>query len=170
MAQDNAPHSLAQTGLRQIEDAILRLLDANPQGLRNVDIARALGLNFDFSGRYKNHVTHGTSARLESRGLVSRDESEKLYFSRNGDAPGKEVAQEGLANIETSILKLLSDNPAGLRNVDIANRLGLNTEFRGSNKNYLTYTVLVSLRNQGKVSQDPKTKHFAITEGLRTDK
>ena len=166
MNDSDSPISLAQAGLRQIEDAILRLLDANPQGLRNVDIARALGLSFEFSGRYKNHVTHGTLANLESRGLVSREENGKLFFSRNGDAPGKEAAQAGLMNIESAILQLLSESPQGLRNVDIANRLGLNSEFRGSYRNYLTYTVLMSLQNQGKVNQDSQTKLFTGTENL----
>ena len=162
VSTDTDPHFLAQTGLRQIEDGILRLLDANPQGLRNVDIARALGLSFEFSGNYKNHVTHGTLARLESRGLVSRDENSKLFFSRNGDAPGKEMAQEGLAGIESAIISLLTENPAGLRNVDIANRLGLNSEFRGSYRNYFTYSILVSLQHQGKIRQDSRTKLFSI--------
>lgn len=161
---DIDPQELAQTGLGQIEEGILRLLDANPQGLRNVDIARALGLSFEFGGNYKNHVTHGTLARLESRGLVSRDEDSKLYFSRNGDAVGKETAQTGLKNIKSAILGLLADNPGGLRNVDIANQLGLNSEFRGSYRNYITYTVLVSLRNQGKIGHDSRTKLFNIVE------
>lgn len=164
MVADSNPHELAQAGRRQIEDAILRLLDANPQGLRNVDIARALGLSFEFGGKYKNHITHGSLGSLENRGLVSRDENSKLFFSRNGDAPGREAAQTGLAHIQTAILKLLSDNPRGLRNVEIANRLGLNSEFRGSYRNYLTYTVLMSLQNQNKVGQDPGTKLFTITE------
>ena len=42
MNRDNNTQALAQEGLRQIETAILRLLDANPQGLRNADIARNL--------------------------------------------------------------------------------------------------------------------------------
>ena len=162
MVENIEPRQQAQSGLRQIEEAIIRLLDANPQGLRNVDIARALGLNFDFSGRYKNHVTHGTLARLESRGLVSRDESDKLYFSRNGDVPDKEAAQAGLAGIESAIINLLTENPAGLRNVDIANRLGLNSDFRGSYRNYFTYSILVSLQHQGKIRQDSRTKLFSM--------
>ena len=164
MVENSNPHELAQAGLRQIEDAILRLLDANPQGLRNVDIARALGLSFEFSGKYKNHITHGTLGSLETRGLVSRDENSKLFFSRNGDAPGKEAAQSGLANIESAILKLLFENPAGLKNVEIANRLRLNSEFRGSYRNYLTYTVLMSLQDQDKVSQDSRTKLFTMSD------
>ena len=53
MNNDTGTQALAQEGLQQIETAILRLLDANPQGLRNVDIARNLGLSFDFGGNYR---------------------------------------------------------------------------------------------------------------------
>ena len=162
MVRDSNSVELAQAGLRQIEDAILRLLDANPQGLRNVDIARALGLSFEFSGKYKNHITHGTLGSLETRGLVSRDENGKLFFSRNGDAPGREAAQAGLQHIETAIIQLLENNPAGLRNVDIADQLGLRSEFRGGYRNYLTFTVLMSLVSQGRVIRDSRTKLFAL--------
>ena len=44
---------IAQDGLRQIEDAILQLLEQNPQGLRNFEIAELLGLIFRFSWRAK---------------------------------------------------------------------------------------------------------------------
>ena len=46
--------ALAQEGLRQIETAVLQLLDANPQGLRNAQIAESLGLRSDFRGRQKD--------------------------------------------------------------------------------------------------------------------
>ena len=162
MIADSSPQELAQTGLRQVEEAILRLLDANPQGLRNVDIARALDLSFEFSGKYKNHVTHGILGCLESRGLVSRDEDSKLFFSKNGDTTAIESAQSGLKQIEESILRLLEAHPDGLRNVDIALGLGLTSDFRGSYRNYLTFTVLTSLTAQGRIKRDSRTKLYIL--------
>ena len=44
MNTDAGAQSLAQKGLRRIEDAILELLQHHPQGLRNVQIADMLGL------------------------------------------------------------------------------------------------------------------------------
>lgn len=44
MTDDTAARVLAQEGLRHIEQAILMLLDDNPQGLRNSQIADLLGL------------------------------------------------------------------------------------------------------------------------------
>ena len=169
MVADSNPQELAQAGLRQIEEAILGLLDANPQGLRNVDVARALGLSFEFQGNYKNQLTYGVLGGLLDRGAIGRDDQTKLFTSRNGDTSNFDFAQSGLQNIETAILELLDNNPDGLRNVDIANRLGLSSEFRGSYRNYLTYTVLMSLQIQGKVNQDSGTKLFVSTDNGATE-
>lgn len=48
---------LAIDGWRQIEDSVLLLLDANPQGLRNCDIAESLGLHSDVDGQQKDWLT-----------------------------------------------------------------------------------------------------------------
>ncbi len=158
----------AQAGLQQIENATLRLLDANPQGLRNVDVARALGLTFDFGGKYKNHVTYGVLGSLLSRDVITRDEESKLFLSRNGDTSGKKVAQAGLQQIEEAILEILERHPEGLRNAEIAQSLGLTSDFRGSYKNYLTYTVLMSLIAKSKVARTPQTKLFTIADNKPT--
>ncbi len=168
MVADSNPQELAQTGRKQIEDAILRLLDANPQGLRNVEIARALGLSFEFGGKYKNHVTHGMLGSLESRGLVSRDENSKLFFSRNGDTTAIETAQAGLKQIEEGVLRLLEAHPDGLRNVDIARSLGLTSDFRGSYRNYLTFTILTSLTAQGRIKRDSTTRLYTLPNQVPT--
>lgn len=70
MIKNNNPHELAQAGLRQIEDAILRLLDANPQGLRNVDVARTLSLRSDFPERRRDFLTYSVLGGLLERGSI----------------------------------------------------------------------------------------------------
>ncbi len=157
---DSDSQSLAQEGLRQIETAILQLLDANPQGLRNADIARNLGLSFDFGGNYKNHVTYGVLGSLMAQGKVSRDEGTKLFISKGRDTSAFDTATSGLRRIEEAILQLLEANPQGLRNVDIAGRLHLRSDFRGGQKNYLTYTVLMNLLQQGKVAWHKPSKTY----------
>ena len=161
MSSDNNTQSLAQEGLRQIETVILRLLDANPQGLRNADIARNLGLTVNFSGNYKNQLTYAVLGGLMSRGEIFRDPDTKVFLSKGRDNTALDAAQEGLRQIEVAILQLLEANPAGLRNVEIAELLDLHSDFQGGQRNYLTYTVLVSLISQGKVSRDKvnKTHH-----------
>ncbi len=74
------------------------------------------------------------------------------------------TAQLGLHLIEDAILRLLTRNPQGLRNVEIADMLNLNSEFRGKRQNYLTWSMLGNLYAEGKVTQDRGTKLWYIVE------
>ena len=79
MVDNLEPKALARIGLQQIEEAILRLLVANPQGLRNSEIAEALSLRSDFRGRQKDYLTYSVLGGLIARGKVDRDENTKLF-------------------------------------------------------------------------------------------
>lgn len=70
------------------------------------------------------------------------------------------LAQEGLRHIESAILMLLDSYPDGLRNSQIADLLGLRSSIRGRQRNYLTYSVLGGLMDQGKIAQDRETLIF----------
>ena len=83
MSSDNT-QALAQEGLRQIEASILRLLDANPQGLRNADIARNLGLAFNFAGNYKNQVTYAVLGGLMAGEKLSGTRTPKFSLAKAG--------------------------------------------------------------------------------------
>ncbi|MCE2501907.1 MAG: hypothetical protein J4G13_13750 [Dehalococcoidia bacterium] len=76
------------------------------------------------------------------------------------DTAARVLAQEGLCHIERAILILLEDHPAGLRNSQIADLLGLRSSIRGRQRNYLTYSVLGGLMDKGKVAQDRETSIF----------
>ena len=52
-----------------------------------------------------------------------------------------EIAQDGLKRIEDVILQLLDRHPQGLRNSEIAEELGLRSDFMGKQKDYLTYPI-----------------------------
>ena len=67
MNDDVAARYIAQKGLQIIEDAIVRLLEQNPRGLRNVDIARSLKLEGD-----KNYLTWEVLQILIGEGKVAR--------------------------------------------------------------------------------------------------
>ena len=66
---------LAQEGLTKIEDAIMRLLESNPQGLGNSEIAEALNLRSDFRGNQQNYITYSVLGGLLAQGRV---EDEKI--------------------------------------------------------------------------------------------
>jgi hypothetical protein len=70
------------------------------------------------------------------------------------------IAQDGLERIEEAICRLLKKNPRGLRNSEIAENLGLRSDFKGRQKDYLTYSVLGRLLSKRQVAWDQKTKLF----------
>jgi uncharacterized protein len=73
-------------------------------------------------------------------------------------------AQAGLKQLQEAILALLRRQPDGLRNAEIAEALSLRSDFRGRQKDYLTYSVLGGLIHQGRVDWDQKTKVFTARE------
>ncbi len=80
----------------------------------------------------------------------------------NSDSTAQHKALSGLRLIEDAILELLSQNPQGLRNADIAELLNLRSDFRGRQKDYLTYSVLGGLLAANRASRDDETKLFTI--------
>ena len=79
MSNNAAAHVLAQEGLRHIEQAILMLLDAHPDGLRNSGIADMLGLRFSIRDRQRNYVTYSVLGGLMSRGEVVQDPQTRVF-------------------------------------------------------------------------------------------
>ncbi len=79
MSDSAAPRVLAQEGLRHIEQAILMLLEANPQGLRNSQIADALGLRSSIRDGQRNYLTYSVLGGLMARGNVVQDRETKVF-------------------------------------------------------------------------------------------
>ena len=73
MNNETTAYSMAQAGLRQIEEALVRLLEANPQGLRNVEIADSLGLRSSSLGNQRNYLTYSVLGNLIDEGKVVKD-------------------------------------------------------------------------------------------------
>ena len=154
---------LAQEGMRHIENAILELLFRNPQGLRNVQIANMLGLSSEFRGEQRNFLTYAVLGRLLAQGRILRNEETKTYTVMNADTVVQEGAQAGLQLLQESVLRLLEQNPQGLRNVEIANSLILNSEFQGRQRNRLTHAILGGLMAQGRITWNEETKIFTLS-------
>ena len=79
MTEDLVARGMALGGLRLIEDAILSLLENNPQGMRNAEIADSLGLVSYFKGGHKNRLTHAVLGGLLERGQVTQDDRTKKF-------------------------------------------------------------------------------------------
>lgn len=73
-----------------------------------------------------------------------------------------ERAQLGLQLMKSAIFELAKANPVGIANSDAASLLGLRSDYRGKQKDYLSYSVLGLLLREGKVVRETEThKHKA---------
>lgn len=76
----------------------------------------------------------------------------------------KEKAQVGLSLLKDAILDLARANPNGITNGETASVLGLKSDYGGGVKDYLSYSVLGLLMQEGKLERDPEKgrgKHVA---------
>lgn len=67
-----------------------------------------------------------------------------------------ERAQIGLNLLKSAIYELSRANPAGIANADAASLLGLRSDYRGRQKDYLSYSVLGILMREGKIKRVDK--------------
>jgi len=74
----------------------------------------------------------------------------------------KQKAEEGLSFIKQAIVELLEQHSTGLRNADIAAKLNLHSDFHGSQKDYLSWSVLGLLMNEGSVKREDR-EYFATS-------
>ncbi|WP_147391741.1 hypothetical protein [Pelagerythrobacter aerophilus] len=65
----------------------------------------------------------------------------------------RSLAIEGRELIEKAIMRYLATRPLGAINNEIAKELGLESDFQGRQKNYLTYSVLGGLMKRGLVER-----------------
>ena len=79
MTGDTAVRVLAQEGLHHIEQAILMLLDAHPNGLRNSQIADLLGLRSSIRDGQRNYLTYSVLGGLMARGEVVQNRETKVF-------------------------------------------------------------------------------------------
>lgn len=71
-----------------------------------------------------------------------------------------ERAQIGLEFIKSAIVELIKTNPDGITNADAASLLGLRSDYRGRQKDYLSYSVLGLLLREGKIRREGN-KHLS---------
>ena len=62
-----------------------------------------------------------------------------------------EQAQKGLELLKEAILGILAKKSDGLRNAEVADLLGIRSDYQGEQKDFLSWSVLGLLLNEGKV-------------------
>ena len=60
----------AQKGLALVEKAVLDFIAQNPNGVSNAEIATALSLESDISGKHRNYLSWSILGNLTNKGLV----------------------------------------------------------------------------------------------------
>jgi hypothetical protein len=63
----------------------------------------------------------------------------------------KDEAAKGLEILKKAILSTVAKN-SGISNSEIAKKLGLESDFKGSQSNYLSWSILGILVNEGKIA------------------
>ena len=64
----------AQMGLEMLKEAVAKLIDANPEGVTNSEVASVLGLRSDYRGRQKDYLSYSVLGLLLREGQVLRRE------------------------------------------------------------------------------------------------
>lgn len=75
-----------------------------------------------------------------------------------------EKAQIGLDFLKSAVMELAKANPAGISNSDAAKYLGLQSDYGGGSKDYLSYSVIGLLMKEGRLKRLPGRKHVATGE------
>lgn len=77
----------------------------------------------------------------------------------------RERAKAALDQLKATILDELRANPAGLANADLVERLGLESDFEGQNRNYLSWSILGILVGEKRVKyrgERQAKRYFAV--------
>lgn len=65
----------AQIGVALLKEAVLELAKANPEGVTNSDVSKALGLQSDYGGGSKDYLSWSLLGLLMRKGRLKRDDS-----------------------------------------------------------------------------------------------
>jgi hypothetical protein len=67
--------------------------------------------------------------------------------------------EQRLSLLKEAVLEIVNNHPKGLRNAEIADKLGIRSDYLGSNKEYLSWSVLGLLLNEGVIKRKGR-KYF----------
>lgn len=75
-----------------------------------------------------------------------------------------EKAQMALGLLKSAVMELAKANPAGIKNSDAAKYLGLQSDYGGGSKDYLSYSVIGLLMKEGRLKRSESGKHIVMGE------
>ena len=71
----------AQMGLTMLMGAVAKLIEVNPLGATNAEVASMLGLRSDYEGKQKDYLSYSLLGLLLRQGRIFRDDSTKRHVS-----------------------------------------------------------------------------------------
>ncbi len=75
-----------------------------------------------------------------------------------------EKAQMALELLKSAVMELAKANPSGISNSDAAKYLGLQSDYGGGSKDYLSYSIIGLLMKEGRLERTNNRKHIANGE------
>jgi hypothetical protein len=75
-----------------------------------------------------------------------------------------EKAQMSLNLLKAAVMELAKANPNGILNADASKYLGLQSDYGGGSKDYLSYSVIGLLMKEGRLKRTQGRKHVATGE------
>ncbi len=75
-----------------------------------------------------------------------------------------EKAQMALELMKSAVMELAKANPHGISNSDAAKYLGLQSDYGGGSKDYLSYSIIGLLMKEGRLTRTANRKHIATGE------
>ena len=141
--------------IRQIQDAghdvlTVKLVDglSEAEALRiEAELISAFGTE-DRGGLLTNSVVPSGVALGRSRGVIVPDGV-------------VEKSQIALEHLKSAVFEIAQANKDGVTNYEVAKCLGLQSDYGGGSKNYLSYSLLGVLMRDGKIKRLQNKKHVA---------
>lgn len=76
----------------------------------------------------------------------------------------KEKAQLGLRMLKEAVLELARANTDGVTNSEVVKSLGLQSDYAGGSKDYLSWSLLGLLMREGQIARVDRKKHKSLTK------
>jgi hypothetical protein len=75
-----------------------------------------------------------------------------------------EKSQMALELLKAAVMELAKANPNGIKNSDAAKYLGLQSDYGGGSKDYLSYSIIGLLMKEGRLKRNEHSRHIATGE------
>jgi len=70
--------------------------------------------------------------------------------------PALENAQQGLTLIKNAIVEYIREHPNGVTNAEIARNLGIESDYEGKQRDYLSWSVIGLLLREGRIRYETR--------------